>query len=208
VNSNKKLLLPKWVNTAECVWDGPACLQKTPRLKDYYPEYEVLFSEKLGVGGTTLKTVVAETKQIQSTDSLAYIRDIFKQLSHMAYDLPEWKLSEAGVFDLQLFQIFPVWTGVNGPEFDCLKTAGSITEGNSWYIADLQHLRDSFEGIVPLLAFETQSLEDLKVLIKHTGCDKRKLSDFVKREARINGWEKLNEEYTRSLGDKWKYIAR
>jgi hypothetical protein len=177
-------------------------------LKDYYPQYEVLFCEKFGVGNATLKTVVVETKQIQSTDSLAYIRDIFKQLSHMAYGLSEWKLREAGVFDLQLFQIFPVWTGASGPEFDCLKTAGSITENNLWYIADLQHLCDSFEGIVPLLAFEAQSLGDIKLLIKHTGCDKRKLSDFAKREANINGWEKPNEEYTRSLHGKWNYIAR
>lgn len=198
----------KWASSAECVWDGPACLHKTPRLKLYYPQFESFFCQKLGVADATLKTLVAETKRIESTDSLTYIREIFKQLSHMAYGTTYWQQSEAGFFELQLCQIFPVWTGASGPKFDCLKPAGLLTKDNSWYIADVAHLRDSFEANVPLLAFDPQSLEDIKLLIKHMGCEVRKLSTLAKREASIEGWEKPNASYTSSLREKWRYIAR
>jgi hypothetical protein len=193
---------------ADCVWDGPTCLQKTPRLRHYYHKYEVLFSQKLRLRDTTLKTLVAETKQIESTDSLAYIRDVFKQLSHMACEASYGQLNNAGFFELQLCQIFPVWTGASGPNFDCLKAADSMRESNRWYIADLPYLRDAFEAEVPLLAFETSGLEDIELLIKYMGCEGRKLSNLAKKEARIEGWEKPNGSYTRALREKWKYIAR
>ncbi|KIN03398.1 hypothetical protein OIDMADRAFT_117507 [Oidiodendron maius Zn] len=208
VDSEENSVLSRWVNLADCIWDGPCCLKKTPRLRHYYPQYELLFAQNLKLGNATLKTLVAETKQIESADSLAYVRDILKQLSHMACESSYWQLDDAGLFELQLYPIFPVWTGAGGANFDCLKTGGQMTENNSWYIADLPYLRDAFQAEVPLLAFETSDLEDIKQLIKHTMCEGRKLSNLAKKEARIEGCEIPNESYTRSLREKWRYIAR
>ena len=204
-----KIVRSEWVSITDCVWSGAACLLKTPHLNYYYPKYEVLFCEKLGVVNATLKNVVAEARQIETTDSLDYIQQMFKLLSQMAH--PERaKYSEkcdAGYFNLQLYQIFPVWTEARGPKFDLMKT-GPMTEHNLWCIADLPYLRESFEARVPLFAFETPSLEDIKLLIKDMGCEPRKLSSLVEKVVSIEGSQDLNASYTSSLRQKWKYIAR
>lgn len=126
----------------------------------------------------------------------------------MAYGISYWQQSDAGLFEIQLCRIFPVWTGASGPNFDCLQAAGPLTEHNSWYIAHLPHLREAFDAEVPLLAFETTSLEDIKLLIERMGCEDRRLSNMAKRQARIVGWEKPNGSYTHALRAKWKHIAR
>ena len=196
----------RWVGLEDCVWDGPKCLTKIPRLQDHYPQHEGLFCKKLSLASATLRTVIAEAKQITSSDSLGYIRGVLKQLSHMKYGTSSLQLSRE-LYDLRNYEIFPVWTGKCHSNFDCLRTAGRITKSNSWYIADVPYLRDSFEGEAPLLALDAPSLRDIEILIGLMECDDRRLSILAKKEATLEGGRTLNE-YTRSLQQKWGCISR
>jgi hypothetical protein len=67
-------------------------------------------------------------------------------------------LSTTGTSVLPLVEscIFPVVTEKSHSDFDSLCTA---TEADMWFIADLKHLRESFEGLVPLLAFDSVIIE-------------------------------------------------
>jgi hypothetical protein len=79
-----------------------------PRLRHYYPEREVLFSQKFRRLDVNPETLVIEAKQLEHTDSLAYIWDVFKQLSHMTYGTAYRQQRNAGFFQLQLCLNFPL----------------------------------------------------------------------------------------------------
>jgi hypothetical protein len=139
---------------------------------------------------------------------LCYIRGVLEQLNHTARGTSSRTQISDGLYDLRNCQIFPVWTRERRPTFDCLRTAGSITESNAWYIADVPYLRDSFKGEAPLLAFDTSSLDDIKFLIECMECEDRRFLRLAKKESTIEGGQILDKEYTRSLRQKWKCMAR
>jgi len=80
------VFLPKmnsqWIGLENCIWDGPACMKKTPRVKAEYPDREGFFVKRMGLRYADMNSAVAEVKQITSTDKLSYIRAMFKQLSN------------------------------------------------------------------------------------------------------------------------------
>ncbi|KAI0869992.1 hypothetical protein GGS24DRAFT_129333 [Hypoxylon argillaceum] len=193
----------RWISLDACVWDGPTCLKKFLRLKDFYPRLEDLFCSKLKLAIANLNTLVAEAILISSVDSLAYIRSLFKQLSHMSYGTYEYTRQDAKFYDLLKFKVVPIWKGKRGAQFDCLSSSEMV-----WYIADTPYLLDSFEGKVPILAFEPSILGDIKDLITYLGWEHRKLRTLAKRESSITGFERVDYNYTQSLRGKWRCISR
>lgn len=170
----------------------------------HYHSCEVLFCETIGLGPATYKTVIAEAKQIVLTDSLDFIRDVFKQLSHMSHGMN----CETEFSELQAFQIFPISTGDTDSSFQFLKPAGNLTESNSWYISDDKALHERFAGRAPLLAFDNSTIGLINTLLHRMGCENRMLSKLAVKHATIEGWNELNGQYTHTLQNKWKYIAR
>ncbi|KAI0536538.1 hypothetical protein GGR58DRAFT_514502 [Xylaria digitata] len=193
----------RWVPLDACVWDGPTCLKKFPRLRNFYSELEDLFCSKLKVTTANLNTLIAESMLISSTDSLPYIRSLFKQLSHMSYGTYYHTRYDAKFYGLLELDIVPVWTGKRGFHFDELR--GSRM---AWYIADAPYMLDSFEGKLPLLAFEPPVLKEMKDLITNLGWENRRLRKLAVKELSIEGFEKVDYKYTQSLQDKWRCIAR
>ncbi|KAI0197267.1 hypothetical protein EV127DRAFT_329817 [Xylaria flabelliformis] len=184
----------RWVSLDACVWDGPTCLKKFPRLRNFYAELEDLFCSKLKLTVANLSTLIAEAKLINSNDSLTYVRSLFKQLSHMSYGTYYHTRYDAGFYDLLELEIFPVWKGKRGTQFDHLKSSGM-----TWYIADVPYLLDSFEGKIPLLAFEPSTLVEMKDLITSLGWENRKLRKLAIKELSIEGYETVDWKYTQSL---------
>jgi hypothetical protein len=173
-------------------------------LIEHYHNCTVLFCDIIGLGPATYKTVIAEAKQIVSTDSLGYIGDVFKQLSHTSHGMN----CETELAALQDFQIFPVSTGEVGSSFQFLKPAGNLTEDKLWYIPDKEFLHEHFGGRAPLLAFDDSTITHIGTLLNNLGCENRKLSKLATKHVTVEGWNKTNREYTRSLQKKWSYIAR
>ncbi|VUC31190.1 unnamed protein product [Clonostachys rosea] len=165
----------RWVALDSCVWDGPKCLEKTPCLIKYYDDQADFFCDSLRLNVADLKAVIREVKLINLTDSLSYIQSLLMQLSHMLYGTTYSTRFDAHFEDLAELEIFPVWTGRSGPDFDSLRSA-SMTDNNAWwYIADFRHLIDAFENRVPLLAVEPHMLEGMKDLISSMRWQNRKL---------------------------------
>ncbi|KAI0865764.1 hypothetical protein F4860DRAFT_264802 [Xylaria cubensis] len=193
----------RWVSLDACVWDGPTCLKKFPRLRNFYAELEDLFCSKLKLTVANLSTLIAEAKLINSNDSLTYVRSLFKQLSHMSYGTYYHTRYDAGFYDLLELEIFPVWKWKRGAQFDHLKSSGM-----TWYIADVPYLLDSFEGKIPLLAFEPSTLVEMKDLITNLGWENRKLRKLAIKELSLEGYETVDWKYTQSLRQKWHCISR
>ncbi|TGJ84215.1 hypothetical protein E0Z10_g4585 [Xylaria hypoxylon] len=193
----------RWVSLDVCVWDGPTCLEKFPRLRNFYSELEDLFCSKLKLATANLNTLIVEAMLISSTDSLTYVHSLFKQLSHMLYGTYYHTRYDAKFYGLVELEIFPVWTGKRGVHFDYLKSSRM-----TWYIADAPYMLDSFEGKIPLLAFEPSVLSEIKDLITCLGWENRKLRKLAVKVLSIEGFEKVDDKYTQSLRNKWRCIAR
>ncbi|KAI3322975.1 hypothetical protein HD806DRAFT_94651 [Xylariaceae sp. AK1471] len=197
---------PVWIGPDHCVWNGPSSLRKTQRLKEHYPERELLFRRTLRIAHATVRTLITEAKQISANDSLSYICGLLKELS-IEVDKTSKPYSSDGWGDLDKCCIFPIWTRDPSPNFDHLGTASKKTQNNEWYIADHPYLRMSFEGRVPLLALDAANLDKTKSLIEYIGCGGRRLSRLVEKDSAIEGEAKLDDGYTTSLQRKWRYIA-
>lgn len=194
----------EWFQLQECVWEGPDCLLRTPRLAEYYPDNKVFLCDKLGLQNTSLSTIVREAQRIAKPDSLDYIRDVFVKLGHMVEGSRWQELKDAGFYDLAQLNIFPVWTGAPGPKYDDL----APLDPRIWYIADTPHLLNSFAGRTGLLAFPPPTLEQMSGFIKELFLDDWQLSKISTRKSVAKGTQGFHAAYTASLVEKARYIAR
>lgn len=197
-----------WLSLDACIWDGPECLKKIPRLRELYQDQRDFFCDTLGLTVADLKTLVNEVKLINSADSLPYIRALFIQLSYMLHGTLYPTRVHAGFEDVWEFNIFPVWTGKPGPHFDALKSGRVFRESEWWYIADTRHLGDAFRGKVPVLAFEAYMLDRIKHLIVTMRWEDRMLYNLAKMKVSAETSDNVNHAYTQSLRGKWRGIAR
>lgn len=195
----------RWCYISDTVWDGPESLRAVPRISQQYPLQRLLFSHHLGVSDATLKTIVAEAKQVSMADSLEHIRAIFRTISHMMRGTGDSEINGSGVSDLWKFQVFPVWSGTETGTFDFIQMGG---RWDPWFIADRQHLFDAFIGKVRLFAFEVKEIHDLEPLIQLMSPVTRKLSTIATAETHCHGEKKLKGLYTAMMTQKAKYFAR
>jgi len=102
-------------------------------------------------------------------------------------------------------RIFPVGTKSLSVSFDHLKTA---LESDLWFIADRWHLRQSFEGLVPLLSVDVELVDKISVLIQRTGLEYRLLSKVTSSVPTTKGPIVADLQYTKVLQAKARFIVR
>jgi hypothetical protein len=190
-----------WVGLSDCVWNGPNCLKFTHRLEQYYPEYEALLHDTLKIGDANIKTLVLEARNIIHTDSIERIAQIFVAISKYL----DISATSESVMVLRECCIFPVITGKPQSDFDSLCTA---EEREMWFIADRMHLRESFESLVPLLAFNPDIVEKISLLIDALGLEQRVLSKVAKGVSKTEGKVDFHQRSTNLLRGKARCIAR
>ncbi|KAL2408478.1 hypothetical protein ABEF93_003919 [Exophiala dermatitidis] len=162
----------RWAKVGDCLWGGPACLRLFVPLKNIYPSCQRLFRDFFLVPDATVSDVVREVKFMNLGDPLTYILSLFLQLEkHLEQD----EISTA-VDSLLTHAIWPIYTTKDAGDWDFLGCAKSSTP---WFIADRAHLLDSFQGIVPLLAFGVEDVLKMPLLIQKLGAERRKLTRAV-----------------------------
>jgi len=70
---------------------------------------------------------------------------------------------------------------------------------DNWFIADRAHLRESFQGKLPLLAFTIKDLEDMKDLLHALRLDDHRLSARVETQCHPLGRISMHLAYTETL---------
>ena len=148
-----------------------------------------------------MQSLVNEAQHIQPTDNLKQIAEILIALSKYL-DIPN---SSSAVQSLLDARIFPVVVGNGRSNFDMLCSA---TEGETWFIADRAHLKESFEGLVPLLAFNPTTIEQIRPLIDAMNISHHVLSNSARGVSKTEGKVESSHEYTSSLHQKSIYISR
>lgn len=181
-------------------------LQKTPTLKSYFPELQSFFVETLQISIAGVDAIVSEILQVDISDPLSYIIDLFHLLQRSFPDLDE--LGGLGYKPRLLDQsIFPILNGHGalGSKFDALENGQ--TE-QPWRIADRPHLRKAFEGIIPLLSVPDKSLPTLRPVLECLGLWNRRLSGLAERKLVPGGKVSFLESSTTITRRKVPFLAR
>jgi hypothetical protein len=156
----------RWLTLEECVWDGPDCLKRIPRLKYIYPSRIQLFLYLLKCQTSDLVMLIQEAQRIRETDDLQHIAQVFEALSKY----PD--LSENSAHPLRELPIFPV-TPANAPTGPfCLRTA---LDSDAWYIPDDLKLTRVFADL-DVLSFASSSLDSYRPLFERLDLRHRLLS--------------------------------
>jgi hypothetical protein len=182
----------------DCVWDGLDYLTEISCLKIHYPTSQRLFCGILGVKDMDIDTLVVEVRLIQTSTQLQHISKLFVEMSKRLCDVSPTEVSSS-VRNLRSYRIFPIRIKGDEQGFNDL---GSGKSSENWFIADRHHLRDSFYGVVPLLAFNIDEIKEMEHLIQALGFEARKLSHVAKSKPEPKGYVFLRIDYSISLGSK------
>lgn len=156
----------RWLKLEQCVWDGPDCFKRTPRLKYIYPSRNQLFLSLLKCQTSNLAMLIQEAKSIRETDDMQHIVQVFEALSKH----PD--LSEKSARPLLELPIYPV-TPADAPAGPCrLRTA---LDSDEWYIPDDPELTRVFTDL-DILSFPPSSSDSYSRLFDRLHLRHRLLS--------------------------------
>ncbi|KAK4206208.1 heterokaryon incompatibility protein-domain-containing protein, partial [Rhypophila decipiens] len=192
-----------WVKLQDCVWSTMECLQKTTQLEKIYLSVSSLLREILKIPNAGMASVIAEIAKVSETDTLQYITGLFIVLG--LYTMMNEKDVDLIGEALVHLRCFPIVATEAEDEFDSLE---GVQGRSLWFIADQPHLRSSFAGRIPLLAFSVNDMKTVMPLLRalQPSIDERKLSKMAKRIPAIRGATTYHAEYTDSLRAKAKFI--
>ncbi|RWA11758.1 hypothetical protein EKO27_g3340 [Xylaria grammica] len=197
-----------WFDTNGCVWDGPSCLKRVPRAGDHFSNHAGLFLGVLRLPQARLKAFLDEASQIQPTDSLKYIRDVFTEMARLisTSTASEFRSAQTGILKLRKHKMFPIWTRDKvGSQFDLVE----ITSDLGWYIADRPYLFEGFQGRLPLLAFSPHVISELGDLLRLLRLDGRMLSKLASKESKVyHETSDYHASYSEFLQRRARHISR
>ncbi|RSL52544.1 hypothetical protein CEP54_010861 [Fusarium duplospermum] len=196
----------RWVGLDECTWEGFTCLRKIPDLKRHYPshQHETLFRKYLNIPVANLKTLVSEMQLVTSSDSLSYLRDLFITTSRRMDAATVSEYNDAAII-IQLGgkKIWPIKKSDSSDGFESLMANDDV-----WYIPGHGHLRETFSGKLPFLAFDNATLAQLEELLRPFGLNRRIISKVATSKTSTMGEAPCMLDYTKALTAKAEFIAR
>jgi hypothetical protein len=149
-----------------------------------------------------------EAQSIEAFDDIEYISEVFISISdylHEGRSDISASIMKDMVTTLTDSAIFPIRAGRSQATFDYLST-GQATD--QWFIADREHLAQTFEGLVPLLALKVEKIGKIASLVKTLGWENRMLSGLAEGIPETAGRIQLKFDYTNSIVSKARFIAR
>lgn len=162
----------------------------------------------LGLDKADWATLTDEARMIEACDPLDYISQVFELISEHFQESEESEASKARttmIAALTKSAIFPVDEGKSGSTFDYLSTSQT---NKTWFIADRPHLKHVFQGHVPLLALDVESIGKIGPLIEALNLNRRLLSCLARGVPDAGRDAQLYYRYTRSMCTRARFIAR
>lgn len=199
-----------WLTSGRCVWDGHQVLRRTAPLNRTYPYLRNFFQGILHIGDADITTLVHEVTtinegfMIKPAEALDYIAELLTAISENLQRVSTPR-DAACIQRLATGRIFPVKYKGSREIFDSLMTT---SQKEMWLIADRPHLRQSFEGRVNLLVFNTKQIADMSELFCHLKLGYRMLSTVATGLAQVSGKARLQGNYTELLRSKAPLITR
>lgn len=142
---------------------------------------------------------------MDASDDLEYISEVFKAINKVLEDSGDKRASSTIIEAFKTAQIFPINTGISNSAFDYLGTAHDL---DMWFIADRPHFKESFEGIVPLLALGADAVTKIQTTIDALGLSGRLLTRLADAVTETSGPTQKHLACTTWLRGKANHIAR
>ena len=190
---------PQWTNMGVCIAMGID-------LKSEYPASSYLFQCLGAPGGDPVAAKVAAASRITSSSKLEDISRCLCDLSAALTNISATKASQL-LKTLQNKQtaIFPITYGARETKYGQFdKLVGSKTK--DWYIADLPDLRNSFIGVLPLLALSVEDISSIQELLAVLRLDDRILSKLTVKHAHPRGRVATHQPYMSLLNERMPFI--
>jgi hypothetical protein len=170
-------------------------------LKELYPQNERLFCSLLGVQDAKIEDLIQEARLLSTADSLDYISNVFLEMEKLIKDDTPDHVTRT----LKTSRIFPVRPVGSHAGFNELARSDSAS---AWFIADCTHFQRSFQGKIPLLAFDVKIIGRMKKAIRRAGVENRRLSSVAKGSAETEGLVVLLQDQTAAFKRKVSSILR
>lgn len=175
-------------------------------LKPEYPGSSYLFRCLASPGGDPVAAKVAAAARITSSNKLEDISRCLRDLSTALKEVSATKGAQLlrPLRDKQK-KIFPI---IHGPgsrkcgKFDELMGL----ETANWYVADMPNLRDSFVGILPLLALSVEDVVSIRGLLTVLRLDDRILSKLAVKNTQPRGRVTTHRSYMAWLRGRAPFI--
>lgn len=180
----------------------PQCVAKSLKPDLDYPNCTYFFHCLLTTSSDALDGLITKLGFIDRSTPLSDVSQLFRNISTAVKErknLASFQLPRP----LEKHPIFPIVRNERQDEFDYLAVLGSET---SWYIADREHLRNSFRGKVPLLAFAVEELEAMEDVLGLFNVENRKLSTLVQTYTVPHGFVGVNKSYTAFLQERSEFF--
>lgn len=171
------------------------CISKGLNIASEYDQSAKLFKCLLASGSGEVGSAIQSLLLIDSTMNLGRIAELFIKVSDSLAAMNSKKAASAAEV-LKNKAIFPIRETREEGGYQSLKALGCFSD---WCIADLDHLADSFAGVVPLLAFTGDDLKAMDSLLGALHLQERKLSKLVKSDTAPSGKVNTHVERTKHL---------
>ncbi|RYO98467.1 hypothetical protein DL763_002203 [Monosporascus cannonballus] len=202
-----------WVNASRCIWDSPkdVVLRHHFALSSIFCSHEYLFLIVLGIEKiVTWKRFRDEVMELnkgeggldRSNVALHYLAQLLMELSRkMACLSADDRCKELKI--LKTCQMLPI----RGPNSTgCFDKLVPVTASEVWFIADREHVAESFGLELPLLALSIEQVEGLEELLSSLGLDRRRLSHRAVASSVTQTHE--DEIYAVRLKERAEFIDR
>ncbi|CAH0046600.1 unnamed protein product [Clonostachys solani] len=156
-----------WIDIAECAKRAidPATI---------YPQSSELFKFLLADTVDEVEGLILKATSIDKSHSLEAIGQRFTSINAALASLSKGRIKQV-MNQVQNSSIFPITLNREENSYGNLQSASAL----NWVVADRPHLRDSFAGKVPLLAFSPKEIHSLSNLLKAFNLDSRRLSKLT-----------------------------
>ncbi|KAF2181798.1 hypothetical protein K469DRAFT_752658 [Zopfia rhizophila CBS 207.26] len=191
-----------WISNSNAIWTGPS-MRRFKSISAHYEAYEQLFCSVLQVKSFGIQHILEEMKLMTTCEELSHIKLLF---SHLNDAFAKNKSIEDSLKkEIIRHRVFPVSMTLQPTTYESLQSGEPI---DKWFIADLEHLEQSFSGRLSLLGFDLNTNQKFKDLYKELGLNERVLSANASPRPQINGTPVLNSKYTAKLRDKADLMVR
>ncbi len=171
-------------------------------MNELYPSCKRLFTEVLGVADASLEDLILEASVFNEFYDLEQMRDILWEIEKFI------EKNKPSALELNSLagrdkRNWPLNKSTEPGKFDKMMSAEK-----EWFIADTLALRQSFSGIVPLLAFEIDEIARMERLICGLGMGRKLLTRCIKSIPRTEGRVAIHPEFTQAMESKFEFLAR
>lgn len=177
------------------------CLRANVCPDAIYPTCAFFFRCLLLNEVSKLESAITRLLLLETSNTLTEISSLFQDTSAALRKEDRERVQLP--HDLLQKPIFPISRYGPKGEYDFLAPIGEAT---SWFVADRDHLRHSFHGMLPLLAFTPGDLDKMADFLQLFNIEWRKLSRLVHEETKPRGRVTKHSSYTQFLRDRAEFI--